>query len=71
MDLIPWALVALLYALGGIVIYQDMKEADRNELKIESSFEQVAYALCVGLWPVLVLIILIHTLIDKIKERRS
>lgn len=66
-DLIPWALVAILYTLGGIVIHQDMKEADRNEPKIESSFERVTYAFCVGLWPLLVLIIILETIYRKVK----
>lgn len=66
-DLIPWALVAILYALGGCVIYEDMKEADRQEPDIGWRFKAGSYVICVGFWPFLVLIIII----EKLKERRS
>lgn len=67
-DLIPWALVAILYALGGVVIYQDMKEADAQEPWMDGRYRGLTYVVAVGVWPLLVLIVLIEFLR---KERRS
>lgn len=68
---IPWALVAILYTLGGIVIYEDMKEADRHEPWIDPRYQGVSYFVCVGLWPGMVLVFAIFHIIAKLKERRS
>ena len=67
----PWALVAWLYILGGYVIYQDMREADLYEEKMNDRFERVTYWTCIAGWPALVSIILAYAIAEKIKERRS
>lgn len=65
-DLIPWALVAILYALGGTIIYFDMVDADREEAP-EFRFRMWSFIIATGAWPLLVLVIII----EKLKERRS
>lgn len=65
-DLIPWALVAILYALGGTIICFDMMDADREEAP-EVRFRTWSYIIATGGWPLLVLVIII----EKLRERRS
>lgn len=63
----PWALAALLYVLGGLVVMEDMREADRQEPWMSDRFRAVTYIVCVGLWPLLVLIIILETIYRKVK----
>lgn len=69
----PWVLCAILYALGGIIVFEDMRADDRREMFLGSTerFYWGTYALCVGLWPLLVALVLTTVIIDKIKERLS
>lgn len=65
---IPWAVAALLYVLGGLIVFEDMRSADKEEQQLGwQPYDRLAYLTCAILWPLLVLLILAVTISDKIR----
>lgn len=66
-ELVPWLIAAVLYFLGGLIVYQDMKEADKQEPWTSERFKWATYFICGGLWPFLVVIILVDMIVSRVK----
>ncbi len=65
---IPWLLCGILYTLGGVIVFEDMRAADKEEQGLGwQPYERVSYVACVALWPFLVLLIISTIVLDKIK----
>lgn len=65
----PWVLCGILYALGGVIVLEDMRAADLFEPDEGRAYRGITYAICVGIWPILVAVILATFIIDKIRSR--
>jgi len=65
----PWILCGILYVLGAIIVFEDMRAADLFEPEISRAFRASAYLIAVGIWPILVAVILANFIIEKIRSR--
>jgi hypothetical protein len=64
----PWAIALALYVLGGVIVFEDLRAADKEEQALGwQPYDRLSYAACTILWPFLVLLVLASVIFDKIK----
>lgn len=71
MDFLSWGIAPALYVLGGVIVFEDLRAADKEEQALGwQPYDRLSYVTCTILWPFLVLLVIASVIIDKIKGNK-